>query len=93
MTKIKTVEMVIRGDIIENNILVKLANRLREERLLADFSSSVAVPPFLVATEKHYPSLAVLYGTVEFEHLFRLKGLVEELCSEEGCEIISFKEL
>lgn len=93
MGKIKTVEIVVRGDIVEKNLILKLANKLKESKLRADFSSSVAVPPFLKAVEKHYPSLAVLYGTVDLEDLFQFKSLVEDLCREEGCPIISFTDL
>lgn len=93
MGKIKTVEIVIRGDIVEKNLLLKLADMLKASELRADFSSNVTVPPFLVAVEKHYPSLAVLYATVDLEDLFQFKALVEELCRSETCEIISCKEL
>ena len=93
MGKLKTIEIIIRGDIIERNVLLKLAERLRGRGLRADFSSSIAVPPFLKAVEKRYPSLAVLYATVDLEDLFSFKALVEELCREEGCIILSFKEL
>ncbi len=94
MGKLRTVEIIIRGDIIERNIILKLVERLRESGLRADFSSSsIAVPPFLKAVEKRYPSLAVLYATVDLEDLFSFKALVEELCSQEECTILSFKEL
>lgn len=93
MGKIKTVEIIVRGDIIEKNLILKFANRLRESNLRADFSSTVAVPPFLEAVKKRYPSLAVLYGAVNIEDLFPLKALVERLCGEEECTIISFTEL
>ena len=49
MGKLKTIEIIIRGDIIERNVLLKLAERLRGRGLRADFSSSIAVPPFLKA--------------------------------------------
>lgn len=93
MGKIKTVEIIVRGDIVEKNIILELANRLKDSKLRADFSSSIAVPPVLMATEKHYPSLAVLYGTVDLEDLFQFKALVEELCCDMECKIISFTEL
>jgi len=93
MGKIKTVEVIVRGDIIEKNIILKLANRLRDSKLRADFNASIAVPPFLEASEKHYPSLAVLYGAVDLEDLFQFKAMFEALCCEEECEIISIKEL
>ncbi|MGD2200651.1 MAG: hypothetical protein PVJ38_03330 [Candidatus Bathyarchaeota archaeon] len=93
MGKIKTVEIIVRGDIIEKNVILKLANKLKESKIRADFSSSVAVPPFLEAVEKQYPSLAVFYGTVDLEDLFQFRALVRELCQEVGCTIISFTEL
>ena len=93
MGKIKTGEVIVRGDIIEKNIILKLANRLRDSKLRADFNASSAVPPFLEASEKHYPSLAVLYGSVDREDLFQFKAMFEDLCCVEECEIISFKEL
>jgi len=91
--KIKTVEIIVRGDIVEKNIILELATRLRDSKLRADFSSSIAVPPVLMATEKRYPSLAVLYGTVDLEDLFQFKALVEDLCCDMECNIISFTEL
>jgi hypothetical protein len=35
----------------------------------------------------------VLYATVDLEDLFSFKTMVEELCAEEECSILSFKEL
>lgn len=93
MGKIRIVEIIVRGDIVEKNVILELANRLRDSKLRADFSSSIAVPPVLMATEKRYPSLAVLYGTVDLEDLFQFKALVEDLFCDTDCEIISFKEL
>jgi len=93
MGKIKTVEILVRGDIIERNIIPKLADRLKESRLRADFSSSVTVPPFLKAVEKHYQSLAVLYATVNIEDLFQFKALLRDLCREEECSILHITEL
>jgi hypothetical protein len=93
LTKQITVEIVIRGDIIEKNILVKFAKKLEKQKYRADFTTSVAVPPFLVASEKHYPSLAVMYSMLELENIFHLKNLLEEFALEEDLEIISFKQL
>jgi hypothetical protein len=93
MGKPVTVEVIIRGDIIERNIILKLANRLRESRLRADFSSCIAVPPFLMAVERRYPSLAVLYATVDIEDLFQFKAFIQNLCAEESCIIHSIREL
>ncbi len=93
MAKDITVEIVIRGDIIDNNVLRKFALKLKEQKFICDFTTSVAVPPFLVASEKHYPSLAVMYTMVELENMFQLKKLLNELVVEENLEIISFKQL
>jgi len=88
-----TVEIVVRGDIIDNIILRKFANKLKNQKFTCDFTTSVAVPPFLVAAEKNYPSLAVMYAMVELEHIFDMKRLLEELALEERLEIISYKQL
>ena len=93
MGKIKTLEILVRGDIIERNIILKLANRLKDSKLRADFSCSITVPPFLKAVEKRYPSLAVLYATVDIEDLFQFKALIESICREEECNILSCIEL
>ncbi|TRO58220.1 hypothetical protein E2P71_01425 [Candidatus Bathyarchaeota archaeon] len=93
MAKDITVEIVVRGDIIDNNVLRKFALKLKEQKFTCDFTTSVAVPPFLVASEKHYPSLAVMYTMVELENMFQLKKLLEDLVAEEKLEIISFKQL
>ena len=93
MGKIKTLEILVRGDIIERNIILKLASRLKDSKLRADFSSSIAVPPFLKAVERRYPSLAVLYATVDIEDLFQFKALIESICREEECSILSCTEL
>ena len=88
-----TVEIIVRGDIIENNILAKFASKLKEQKFTVDFVTSVAVPPFLVASEKHYPSLAVMYTMVDLENKFQLKKVLDELTEEEKLDIISFKQL
>ena len=53
----------------------------------------MAVPPFLVAAEKKYPSLAVLYATLDLEHIFTTRKLLVDLAEEEDLELISFKQL
>ena len=88
-----TVEIIVRGDIIENNILKKFASKLKEQKFTVDFVTTVAVPPFLVASERRYPSLAVLYTMVDLENKFQLKKVLDEMVEEEKLEIISFKQL
>ena len=93
MVNIKTIEIVIRGNIIEKNIIWKLGQRLRDSKLQADFSSTIMVPPFIKAYERDFPSLAILYGTVVLEELFQFKALVEEVCASEDVEVITLREL
>ena len=93
MAKIVTVEIVVRGDIIDNIILRKFANKLKNQKFTVDFTTSVAVPPFMVAAEKNYPSLAVMYVMVDLENIFDVKRLLDELAQEEKLEIISYKQL
>ncbi|MCW4012769.1 MAG: hypothetical protein NWF07_07225 [Candidatus Bathyarchaeota archaeon] len=93
MAKQITVEIIIRGDIIENNVLAKFASKLKEQKFTADFVTTVAIPPFLVASERRYPSLAVMYTMVDLENKFQLKKVLDELTEEEKLDIISFKQL
>ncbi|MCW4048102.1 MAG: hypothetical protein NWE89_00045 [Candidatus Bathyarchaeota archaeon] len=93
MAKQVTIEIIVRGDILDNNILRKFATKLKTRKYSADFTSSVTVPPFLVATEKRYPSLAVLYAMVDLENIFDMKNILDELADEENLEIISYKQL
>ena len=93
MAKIVTVEIVVRGDIIDNIILRKFANKLKNQKFTVDFTTSVAVPPFMVAAEKNYPSLAVMYLMVDLENIFDVKRLLDELAQEERLEIISYQQL
>ncbi|MFH2111086.1 MAG: hypothetical protein ABIJ47_07490 [Candidatus Bathyarchaeota archaeon] len=93
MAKMVTVEIVVRGDIIDNIILRKFANKLKNQKFTVDFTTSVAVPPFMVAAEKNYPSLAVMYLMVDLENIFDVKRLLDELAQEEKLEIISYKQL
>jgi hypothetical protein len=88
-----TVEIVVRGDIIDNNVLRKFAEKLKAQKFTVDFTSSVAVPPFLVAAEKRYSSLAVLYVMVDLENIFDVKRLLDELAQEEHLQIISYNQL
>ena len=93
MAKQVTVEMIVRGDIIDNNVLRKFAMKLKEQSYTIDFTSSIAVPPFLVAAEKKYPSLAVLYATLDLENIFATRKLLVELAEEEDLELITFRQL
>jgi len=93
LAKTVTVEIVVRGDIIDNNVLRKFAEKLKAQRFTVDFTSSIAVPPFLVAAEKRYSSLAVLYVMVDLENIFDVKRLLDELAHEESLQVISYNQL
>ncbi|MCS7123834.1 MAG: hypothetical protein NZ932_00230 [Candidatus Bathyarchaeota archaeon] len=93
MGKLKTLEVIIRGDIIERNLVLKLGRKLSETKLRADFSASIMVPPFLKAVEKRYPSVCVLHMTVDVEDKFQVERLLKDLLCAENCEIVSIREL
>lgn len=91
--KLKTLEVIIRGDIIERNIVLKLGRKLSETKLRADFSASIVVPPFLKAVEKCYPSICVLHITVDIEDKFQVEKLLKDFLCTEKCEVVSIHEL
>lgn len=93
MGKTKTLEVIIRGDLIERNILLKLGQALADSKLRADFSASIIVPPFQKAMVKRYPSLGVLHVVVDIEDLFQFEALLKELLCVEKCEVASIREL
>lgn len=93
MGKLKTLEVIIRGDVIERNIVLKLGKKLGETKLRADFSASIVVPPFLKAVEKRHPSICVLYMTVDIEDKFQVEKLLKDFLCAENCEIISIREM
>jgi len=91
--KIKTIEVIIRGDLVERNLVLKLGHALKNSKLRADFSASIIVPPFQKAVAKRYPSLGVFYIMVDLEDIFQFETLLRSLCCEENCELISIQEL
>ena len=88
-----TVEIVLRGDIIEKNVIKILGQKLETSKLKADFSSNISVPPYVKASKKNLPSLAVLYGTVEIEDLFTFKSLIKKTCESIQVNIVSMIDL
>lgn len=93
MGKLKTLEVIIRGDLIEKNIILKLGQMLSETNLRVDFSASIAIPPFIKkAVEKCYPSVCVLHVTVDREDRFQFEKLLKECACVEGCEVVSIHE-
>ncbi|MFP3984931.1 MAG: hypothetical protein ACLFU9_03060 [Candidatus Bathyarchaeia archaeon] len=93
MGKIKTLEVIVRGDLIERNLVLKLGQALKDSKLSADFSASIVVPPFQKAVEKKYPSLGIFYVMVDLEDVFQFEALLKDLCCEGNCELISILEL
>ncbi|MEM2337782.1 MAG: hypothetical protein QXT44_04015 [Candidatus Bathyarchaeia archaeon] len=91
--KLQTLEVVIRGDIIERNIVLKFGKKLEETKLRADFSASIVVPPFIKAIEKRYPSICVLHIMVDIEDKFHVEKLLKDFIRAENCEIVSIHEL
>jgi len=90
--KLKTLEVIIRGDVIEQNLVLKLGRKLGETKLRADFTASIVVPPFLKAVEKRHPSICVLHVTVDIEDKFQFERLLKEFVCAENCEIVSIRE-
>jgi hypothetical protein len=90
--KLKTFEIVFRGDIIERNIVLKLGEILRKTKVRADFTASIVVPPFLKAVEKRYPSICVLYATIHLADKFEFEKLLKDFLSAENCHLISIHE-
>ncbi|MEM2102977.1 MAG: hypothetical protein QXM22_05645 [Candidatus Bathyarchaeia archaeon] len=93
MSKARTLEVIIRGDLVQRNLILKLGEALSESKFKADFSASIVVPPFQKAVAKHYPSLGVLYVMVDLEDKFNFERMLSELCKAESCEIVSIREL
>ena len=92
MGKLKTLEVIFRGDLIEQNILLKLGDALKKTKLKADFSASIIIPPFMKSTGRRYPSICVLHVTVDIEDKFHFEKMLKEFMTEEECTIISSYE-
>ncbi len=93
MGKVKTLEVIVRGNLVERNLVLRLGQALKDSKLRADFSASIIVPPFQKAVSKKYPSLGIFYAMVDLEDIFRFQTLLKNLCCEENCELISIHEL
>ena len=91
--KIQMVEIVVRGDLVEQNLVLRLGQALKREKLKADFSATIVVPPFQKATERKYPSLGVIYAMVNLEDIFKFTSLLEDVVCKENCELVSMHQL
>jgi len=87
------VEIIIRGDLMLRQIIRKIGERLQETDMEADFSSTIVVPPWRMATKLEYPSLGILHAEVTAKDMFRFEALLKELLEEEQCQIIALNKL
>jgi hypothetical protein len=93
MGQMQYVEIIIRGDLMLRQIIRKIGEKLLETDLEADFSSTIVVPPWRMATKLQYPSLAVLHVEVSAKDIFRFEGVLQELLEAEKCQLIALNKL
>lgn len=87
------IEIIIRGDLMLRQIIRKLGEQLQKIDLEADFSSTIVVPPWRIATKIQYPSLAVLHAEVSAKDIHRFEALLQELLEQEQVQLISMNKL
>jgi hypothetical protein len=87
------VEIIIRGDLLLRQIIMKVGTQLQELGLDADFSSTIVIPPWRMAMKLQYPSLGVLHAEVDAKDMFRFESVLKELFEKEECQLISFDKL
>ncbi len=93
MGQMQYVEIIIRGDLMIRQIIRKIGEKLQETDIDADFSSTIVVPPWRMATKIEYPSLAVLHAEVMAKDVFRFEALLQELLEQEQCQLIALNKL
>jgi hypothetical protein len=93
MGQIQFLEIIIRGNLMIRQIIRKIGEQLQASNLEADFSSTIVVPPWRMATKLEYPSLAVLHAEVNAKDMFHFESMLKELLDEENCQLISFDKL
>lgn len=74
-------------------VIRKIGEQLHKSDMEADFSSTIVVPPWRLATKLQYPSLAVLHAEVNAKDLFQFEGMLRDLLEQENCQLISFDKL
>lgn len=87
------VEVIVRGNLVEQNLVLKLGQALKQSNLKADFSATIVVPPFQKAVARKYPSLGVFYAMVDLEDIFRFNSLLQDVFCQENCELVSMHQL
>lgn len=93
MGQMQYVEIIIRGDLMLRQIIRKIGEQLQESDIEADFSSTIVIPPWRMATKLQYPSLGVLHAEVSAKDMYRFEALLQELLEQEQCQLISMDKL
>ncbi len=91
--QLQCVEVIIRGDLLLRQIIMKVGTRLQEMNIDADFTSTIVIPPWRMAVKLHYPSLGILHAEVNAKDIFRFETVLKELLEKEQCQLISFDKL
>lgn len=93
MGQLQYVEIIIRGDLMLRQIVRKIGEQLQDSDMDADFSSTIVVPPWRMASQIEYPSLAVLHAEVNAKDFFRFEAMLQELLEKEQCQLIALNKL
>jgi hypothetical protein len=93
MGQTECMEIIIRGDLMLRQIIMKFGEQLMASDLDADFSSTIVIPPFRMAMNLQYPSLGVLHVRIEAKDIFRFERMLRDLLDKEHIEIISIGQL
>ncbi|MFX1510870.1 MAG: hypothetical protein ACFFBR_11255 [Promethearchaeota archaeon] len=93
MGQMQYVEIVIRGDLMLRQIIRKIGEQLAETDIDADFSSTIVVPPWRMATKLQHPSLGVLHAQVTAKDVFHFEALLKQLLEQEQCQLIALNKL
>lgn len=87
------VEIIIRGDLLLRQIIMKIGEQLLDTDIEADFSSTIVIPPWRMAVKLQYPSLGVLHAEVDAKDIYKFEALLKELLEQEKCQLISMNKL
>ncbi|MFW9986515.1 MAG: hypothetical protein ACFFDJ_08135 [Candidatus Odinarchaeota archaeon] len=93
MGQMQYVEIIIRGDLLLRQIIMKIGEQLLDTSIEADFSSTIVIPPWRMAVKLQYPSLGVLHAEVDAKDMYKFEALMKELLEQEKCQLISMDKL
>ena len=93
MTKEKVLEVILRGHIVEQNILPKIGEAIKEGNLKVDFTSTLAVPPYKKSYSKRFESTAILYATIDLEDRFKFDQVLKSVAEKETLQILAIREM